>query len=132
MVTPFDKEQSFPAFTPDIIIPEDSSKEINGIKFEFIMIPGHTPGSMAIRLKIDGKTMMFTGDSLQPDGIFLGTVSFGWQGDPAFSRQTITESMLKLMKYETDMILPGHGKICLRNGTNLLRHAAQNAFTTLR
>ena len=132
MCTPFDDEQLFPAFTPDIIISGDQILDINGLSFEFIQIPGHTPGSMAIRIAIDGKTALFTGDALQPGGNYLQEVAFGWQGDPAFSRQAVVDSMIKLMKYKTDMILPGHGKICLRNGTKLLRHAAQTAFLTMR
>jgi len=132
MHTPFDAEQAYPAFTPDILISGDITHDVNGISFEFIQIPGHTPGSMAIRAVIDGKTVMFTGDALQPDGNFLNTVTFGWQGDPSFDRRTIVESMMKLMEYETDMVLPGHGRVCLRNGTKLLRHAAQTAFLTLR
>ena len=132
MYTPFDNEQLFPAFKPDIIIGGDQTMEINGLLFEFIKIPGHTPGSIAVRVAVDGKTALFTGDALQPDGIFLNDVSLGWQGDPAFSRADIVDSMMKLMKYETDLILPGHGKMCLRNGTKVLRQAAQRAFLTLR
>ena len=133
MYTPFDKEQAFPCFTPDMEIEDDCKLEINGVQFEFIKIPGHTKGSMAIRLEMDGKTVMFTGDALQPDGKSRFTdVSFGWQGDPHFCRDDIVKSMMKLMNYETDMILPGHGKVCLRNGTEVLRHAAQTAFLTLR
>lgn len=65
-----DMEQSFPAFIPDIEISCDKKMEINGIMFEFIMIPGHTNGGMAIRTKIDGKTILFTGDTLEADGTF--------------------------------------------------------------
>jgi len=132
MHSPFDDSQLFPAFTPDITIDEDSFLDICGLKFEFIKIPGHSSGSMAIRVVIDGKTAMFTGDALQPDGNLLEKVTLGWQGDPGFSRSDIVDSMMKLMKYETDMILPGHGRICLRNGTKVLRFAAQTAFLTLR
>jgi len=132
MISPFDDEQIFPAFTPDITIADDQALELNGLSLEFIKIPGHTPGSVAVRLSIDGKTILFTGDALQPDGLYLDNVTLGWEGDPGFSRQAIVDSMMKLMKYETDMILPGHGKICLKNGTSLLRHAAQTAFLTLR
>ena len=132
MYTPFDDAHLFPAFTPDSIIDEDQSLMLGGLSFDFIKIPGHTPGSMAIRVKIDGKTALFTGDSLQPDGTRLDQVSFGWQGDVSFSREKIVTSMMKLVSCETDMVLPGHGKICLRNGTGLLRHAARNAFLTLR
>ena len=132
MRSPFEDGQSFPAFTPDVSIDGDKSMTINGISFEFIHIPGHTPGSMAIKTCIDGKTLLFTGDALQPDGLFLENVSLGWQGDPNFNRRSIVESMVKLMDYETDMILPGHGKVCLRNGTQVLRQAAQTAFMTMR
>ena len=132
MPSPFADVHVFPAFTPDTLIAHDQTLELNGISFEFIKIPGHTAGSMAIRIVIDGKTVLFTGDALQPDGLFLDSVSLGWQGDPTFNRQAIVESMMKLMKYETDIILSGHGKICLQNGTSLLRQAAQTAFLTLR
>ncbi|WP_342479072.1 MBL fold metallo-hydrolase [Paenibacillus sp. FSL H7-0350] len=130
--SPFDKEQAYPAFTPDLLIAEDQVLEINGISFEFIKVPGHTPGSMAIRISLDDKIVLFTGDMLQPDGFLLNAVNFGWKGDPFFNRQMTVDSMMKLMLYDTDMILPGHGKLCLRNGTSLLRYAAQVAFTSLR
>ena len=132
LYTPFDTEQSYPAFQPDITVSGDQKRDINGLTFEFIKIPGHTPGSMAVRVTLDDKTALFTGDALQPDGIFLNNVTFGWQGDPYFSRQAVVSSMMKLMDYETDMVLPGHGKVCVRNGSKLLRRAAQEAFTTMR
>jgi len=132
LYSPHDVEQSFPAFTPDITLTEDQTMEINDLTFEFIKIPGHSPGSIAIKVNVDGKEIMFTGDALQPNGTLLEEVTLGWQGDPGFSRKSIVDSMMKLMKYETDMILPGHGKICLRNGTKVLRNAAQTAFNTLR
>jgi glyoxylase-like metal-dependent hydrolase (beta-lactamase superfamily II) len=130
--TPFDKEQAYPAFTPDIMITDDQTLKINGILFEFIKVPGHTLGSIAIRITLDGKIVLFTGDVLQPDGMYLNSINFGWKGDPSYNQQMIVDSMMKLMQIETDMILPGHGKLCLRNGTSLLQHAAQTAFTSLR
>jgi len=132
MHSPFDDSQLFPAFIPEITISEDSFLDINGLRFEFIKIPGHSPGSIAIHVEIDGKTAIFTGDALQPDGTLLEKVTLGWQGDPGFSKSDIVDSMMKLAKYETDIILPGHGKICLRNGTKILRFAAQTAFLTMR
>ncbi len=132
MYSPFEKEQEFPAFTPDIIIAENQTLDINGLQFEFIKIPGHTPGSMAIRTMFDAKSVLFTGDMLQPDGVYLNTFDFGWAGDPSYDKKATVDSIMKLANYETDMVLPGHGKICLRNGTTLLKYAAQAAFTTLR
>ena len=132
MRSPFISGHDFPAFTPDIIIADDQIMDINGLAVEFIMIPGHTPGSMGARVKIDHKTALFTGDALQLVGKYMDTVEFGWRGDPNFSRESIVSSMYKLMSYKTDMILPGHGKVCARNGTEMLVEAAQQAFLTLR
>ena len=130
--SPFGQEQSFPPFVPDFTVANDHTLDLCGLLFEFIKIPGHTPGSLALRVTVDNKVLMFTGDALQPDGILLETLSLGWQGDPGFSRQEIVQSMQKLSAYKTDMLLPGHGKLCLRNGTAILKKAAQEAFLTLR
>lgn len=130
--SPFKNEQRFPAFIPDILIEKDQVLEINGVYFEFIKVPGHTPGSMAILTQVDERVIMFTGDMLQPDGIFLNSVSLGWTGDPRYDKDTLVKSIIKLMKYKADIILPGHGRICLRNGTSLLEYAAQVAYTSKR
>lgn len=95
------------------------------------MIPGHTNGGMAIRTKIDGKFILFTGDTLEPDGTFLNKFLFGWVGDPAFNKQTIVKSIMKLTKYKVDMVLSGHGKICLTNGTKLICQAAKEVRNIL-
>lgn len=126
-----DMGQSFPPFIPDIEISSDQEMEINGILFEFIMIPGHTNGGMAIRTKLDDKTILFTGDTFEPDGTLLNKFLFGWEGDPAFTKEKIVNSIMKLTKYNTDMVLSGHGKICLRNGTKLIQQAAKEVKSIL-
>ena len=129
--TPYDIEQSFPAFIPDVEISADREMIINGIMFEFIMIPGHTNGGMAIRVKVDDKFVLFTGDTLEADGTFLNKFLFGWEGDPAFNKEEIVNSIMKLTKYKADIVLSGHGKICLINGTKLIRQAAKEVRNIL-
>ncbi|MDR2515079.1 MAG: MBL fold metallo-hydrolase [Christensenellaceae bacterium] len=129
--SPFE-DQSYPAFTPDLLIDGDQSLELDGLSLDFIQIPGHTNGAMAIKTQLDGKTLLFTGDALQPSGWMFDEISFGWQGDPNFSRASICKSMLKLSRVECDLILPGHGSICLRDGSAILRQAARQAFLTMR
>lgn len=129
--TPYDIEQSFPAFIPDVEISVDQEMIINGIMFEFIMIPGHTNGGMAIRVKVDGKLVLFTGDTLEADGTYLDKFLFGWEGDPAFNKEEIVNSIMKLAKYKADIVLSGHGKICLINGTKLIRQAAKKVKSIL-
>lgn len=122
----------YPAFTPDIIIDKDKELVLDGLTFRFILIPGHSQGSMAIRLAYDGKSMLFVGDSITPLGIQCDSVELGWKGDPQYDPKAQLNSMVKLSEIDTDMILPGHGNICLRNGTFVLRNAAKEAFVTLR
>lgn len=122
----------FPAFEPDIVVKEDSTLNINGIDFEFILIPGHTNGSMVIRINFEGKVIMFTGDSICPMGEQCEKVGLGWNGDPDFSREKFVNSMLKLQQYDTDMVLAGHGNLCVRNGVNVLRNAGKQAYMTMR
>ena len=104
---------------------------INCIVFEFIMMPGHTNGGMAIRVNVDGKFILFTGDTLEADGTFLNKFLFGWEGDPAFNKEAIVNSIMKLTKYKVDIVLSGHGKICLRNGTELINQAAKEVCSIL-
>jgi glyoxylase-like metal-dependent hydrolase (beta-lactamase superfamily II) len=122
----------FPAFTPDIAISKDNKMEINGLTFRFILIPGHTPGSIAVWLDIDGKSMLFTGDSVNPLGIRIQEVDIGWYGDPRFDKKSLVESLMKLIPLDPDMILGGHGAVCLRDGNHVLRRAAKRAYFELR
>ena len=133
METPFDRDQIYPAFTPDITIDRDQTMELCGLSVDFITIPGHTPGSIAVRIQLDHHYVLFTGDSLQPSGdALLNSVSFGWQGDPRFDRKVLVESIIKLSKVKTDIILPGRGKPCLKNGTDFLRFAAKDIVCKFR
>ena len=130
--TPFEFSHAFPPFKPDIAIGDECEMNIGGISFRFYKTPGHTPGSMSVFVELDNKKILFTGDALQPAGGQLDSVSFGWQGDVGFSRKSVVSSMMKLMTVDVDVILPGHGKVCLRNGNDMIRFAAQTAYLTMR
>jgi glyoxylase-like metal-dependent hydrolase (beta-lactamase superfamily II) len=133
--TPFDDTHIFPAFTPDVTIDGDGEKELCGLTVRFIKTAGHTPGSIAPLIEIDGKKILFTGDALQPQGgALLDSVTLGWQGDVRFSRESILNSMMHLLETapDADIVLPGHGKVCLKNGGAIIRLAAQTAFVTMR
>ena len=118
----------FPAFTPDIAIDEDKELLLNGLKFKFITIPGHTVGSLAIYLEMDEKRILFTGDSIYPMGINCEKVDLGWRGDPKYDNKAFIRSIVKLSDtVECDMVLPGHGNLCLRNGSNVIWNAAKTA-----
>lgn len=118
----------FPPFTPDVVISQDMEIVFDGVKFRFIMIPGHTVGSIAIYVEMEGKRILFTGDSVYPMGINCEKVDLGWRGDPRYDNKAFINSMIKLSDtVECDMVLPGHGNLCVRNGSHVIWNAAKTA-----
>ena len=75
----------FPAFTPDIQIAEDQEMVINGLNFKFILIPGHSMGSMAIQVTVDGKVLMFVGDVIRPAGFSAKQSFLSGEGIPSLT-----------------------------------------------
>lgn len=73
-----------------------------GVHLEFIHTPGHSPGHMCIYLR--EKRLLFTGDHV----LGAGTTGINTQhGDMA----AYIESLKKLLAYDIQMILPGHGPL---------------------
>ncbi len=86
-------------FDADIYVKDNDTLKVGDMKLKFIHTPGHTPGSMCI--KIDNN--MLTGDTLFAGSI--GRTDF-YGGD----YKKMQKSLKKLEKYDNDiMIYPGHG-----------------------
>ena len=98
---------SLPKINNILILPQEL--KLGTLEFKIINTPGHTNGSVCLKIE----DALFTGDTLEADGTFLNKFLFGWEGDPAFNKEKIVNSIMKLSKYETDIVLSGHGKICL-------------------
>ena len=83
----------------DIYVKDKDKLELGNLKLSFIHTPGHTKGSMCIRVNDD----MFTGDTLFAGSI--GRTDF-YSGD----YKQIEKSLKKLSKFENNVrIHPGHG-----------------------
>ena len=83
----------------DIYVNDKDKLELGNLKLSFIHTPGHTKGSMCIRVNYD----MFTGDTLFAGSI--GRTDF-YSGD----YKQIEKSLKKLSKFEDKVkIHPGHG-----------------------
>ncbi len=74
-----------------------------------IATPGHTPGSMCYRLERDGRTILFTGDTISSLTAELGT--YITKLPPRF-RGNATDYLASLATIKTlpapDVVLPGH------------------------
>jgi len=88
--------------TVDIKLKDGDRIKIGSLRFELIHTPGHTAGSACLYL--DGETrVMFTGDT-----VFNGTV--GRVDLPTGNGWELRESLERLLEFEVDFGLPGHGK----------------------
>ena len=93
----------FPIISPKATkLLEDKDKiYLSGFELEVIHTPGHTPGSISIKLD----DIIFTGDALFHDGI--GRTDFSY-GDERILIKSIKE---KLLVFNDDTIIyPGHGE----------------------
>lgn len=95
---PFDK--GTPLSHPDIIVKNEEVFDIQGVHFQFLHFPGHTPGCSAILIG----NALFSGDFIFKGSI--GRVDF-----PYSNPDDMKNSIVKFLEYEKDWtIYPGHGE----------------------
>jgi len=93
-----------PEFSVDeVFTAETGPIKINGIEFEPIPVPGHSPDSFVFHVALFQK--LFSGDTLFANG-GLGRTDFP-HGDGALLLRSIREQILSLP--EDTVVLPGHG-----------------------
>jgi glyoxylase-like metal-dependent hydrolase (beta-lactamase superfamily II) len=111
----FKDGKEFPVCKVDRRLSDGERLKLGNKIFEVIHTPGHTPGSACFLLQIEGKNVLFSGDTILVDG------SLGSQGDYADNNQYLA-SMKKLEFFmlgwqkpplRWDMLLPGHRCIAL-------------------
>lgn len=91
--------QATPPSTPDYEVVGDEALEIEGIKIQYKLFAGHTPGCSIIQIK----DVWFSGD-------FLFQQSIGRWDFPFSSGEVMIKSLEKAMKLEGDYtVYPGHG-----------------------
>ncbi|MFB7724700.1 MULTISPECIES: MBL fold metallo-hydrolase [unclassified Nocardia] len=90
---------------PTRILTDGDKIRIGELEFEAIHLSGHTPGSVALAYTDgDGRTHLFTGDSLFPGGV-------GKTGSPEEFTSLLGDVEAKLFaRYPDDTVVyPGHG-----------------------
>lgn len=86
----------------DFLITDENEIDIEGVKFQFLFFPGHTPGCCMIEL-VD-ENVAFSGDFL-----FKGTI--GRYDFPYSSPILMKQSLEKVAFLDKDLrLLPGHGE----------------------
>ena len=68
--------------------------------------PGHTPGSTSFALEVDGRTTLFTGDTL-----FRGAIG-RWDLGGTSMEDIVASIRAKLLVYDdASIVVPGHGPL---------------------
>lgn len=126
----YSHEQNFIPCRVDLKVKSGDHIRAAGLNFDVIHLPGHSSGSMAYQLKLDGKTILFTGDSLMqgPDGQPRLGISVAEDFDP----EMYLKSLKTLSKLNADAVLGGHFQPCLRHAVLLLRRGYRTGLLKLR
>ena len=107
-----------PPFTPSIVDQALSDGELLQLGNKVLTVihtPGHTRGSSCFFVPVDGKNVLFAGDTILYDN------RLGYQGTAFSNNYDYVESLRKLAnfhlylneKFKWDVLLPGHGTIVL-------------------
>lgn len=104
----------FPRCPVDRRLSDGEELQLGNKVLEVIHTPGHTPGSACFLLQVDGKHLLFSGDTVLYDA------RLGWQGNPYADNRQYLASLEKLngftlnsRKVQWDILLPGHGAIAM-------------------
>jgi glyoxylase-like metal-dependent hydrolase (beta-lactamase superfamily II) len=105
---------AFPRCPVDQRLGDGEELELGSRKLGVIHTPGHTPGSVCFLLGVNGRNLLFSGDTVLYDG------RLGWQGNPYADNRQYAASLRKLAEFRWngatvrwDVLLPGHGAMAL-------------------
>ncbi len=91
----------------DVSLNDNEVIDMSGVKINAMHLPGHTMGCTAYTFVYEGKMIVISGD-------IIGTLLdgfFGWNGSIDFDKKIYLQSLKKFAKFDSDMMLPGHGMI---------------------
>jgi glyoxylase-like metal-dependent hydrolase (beta-lactamase superfamily II) len=104
----------FPRCPVDRRLSDGEELRLGNKTFKVIHTPGHTPGSICLLLQLQGKNVLFSGDTVFYDSML------GWQGGPHSDNRQYLHSVEKLENFTLnavpvrwDILLPGHTAISL-------------------
>lgn len=104
----------------DRFIDHGDNIEFGQHQAKVIHTPGHTPGSVCFELQVDGKTIVFAGDTLFRRGVGRTDLPGG------NTRQLLQSIRTRLYQLDPEaLVIPGHGP-----NTTIAEEARQNPFVT--
>jgi glyoxylase-like metal-dependent hydrolase (beta-lactamase superfamily II) len=94
----------------DAVLRDGEELDVDGLTVKCIGAPGHSDDSVIYAIDLDGEVCWFVGDVVATTDTYSGLqVLPPWTGSPGFDRGTFLETASKLLSFECDHLLPGHG-----------------------
>ena len=119
---------SFFHLKPDKYLKNGDTLKVGDISFRVYNVPGHTPDGICLLSKINGKKVLFSGDTAIGDQPGTGKGIVGWYNALWGSDlEKFIKSIKFIKKLDPDILLPGHGlplktrKKCRSSLTNCLK-----------
>lgn len=94
-----------PPVEPDILFSGGEKLNIGDCQIEVLHTPGHTPGSICLYISTSPLKILFSGDTIFPNGGIGRTDLVGG------SREQLVESIKKIAKLDIKTLYPGHGEV---------------------
>ena len=87
---------------------------LGGCTFEVLPVPGHTVGSLALLVNMEGRRIAFTGDLIAGPGQVWSMGATQWSYNGAEGAAVTCLSLKKLAEQAPDLLLPSHGAVITR------------------
>ena len=123
----FTDKEKFKPCKVDFIAKDGSVIKAAGLEIQVIHVPGYTKGSLFFRINMENKIIIFTGDVIkikdQFSNVLQRNAKFGWSGGIDYDRDQYFKTIQKISNLEVDILLPGHGQICMIEGWEIFQDA---------
>jgi metallo-beta-lactamase class B len=116
--------KTFTPFQTDRLLADGESVDLLGLTIEVLHLPGHSRGCTAYRFEYEGRRILVSGDVI---GTLLAG-DFGWSGSIDFDKTAYLESLQRLAKVDTDIMLPGHGLVYFHQPRRRVEEALNEAL----
>ncbi len=107
--------KSPPEFNIDLLLKDGDLIDIGGSILRVVHTPGHTPGSICL-YELESKSL-FSGDTIFPHGGIGRTDLVGG------SSKALVTSIERLMKFDVEVLYPGHGAVTANNVSEQIKQS---------
>ena len=105
-------------FNVDHVFSDGSNLSFGDVTIKVLEAPGHSKGSVLLETTIDGRVVVFSGDTI----LITETchkAAFGCTAGIDYDESEYLDTLKRLSSHEADLLLPGHGEICMRGATQM-------------